>query len=379
MSVKLIFASDSFKGSLSQQTISELLTETANQIFDNPICLPLNISDGGEGALDSIISVKNGEFFTATVCNPLYEKINARYGAFEDTAVISMSEASGLTLIPKEARNPLFTTTFGTGELIKNAINKGYRKIAITIGGSATNDGGMGALTALGAKFYLKNGELAKGVGKELIEVTKIDLSPLNQYSDIEFIVLSDVQNPLTGKNGASRIFAPQKGADPETVEFLEKGMLNFERIMFESINKSQQTIAGGGAAGGLGFGLAVGLNAKMTSGIEYVLDLNDYDAKLDGATLVITGEGRIDGQTAFGKVISGIINRAKNKNVPVYAIVGSVGDGAEELYNHGLNGIYSIINKPDNLENILANSEQLYTATAKSLFNTVKSLLNSI
>ncbi len=376
MSVKLIFASDSFKGSLSSKTISDILNTVANEVFDKPTCLPLCISDGGEGALDAIIKATNGEYFTALVYNPLFENISAKYGAFNDTAVISMAEASGLTLIPTSKRNPLYTTTYGTGELIKQAIIKGYKKIVVTIGGSATNDGGMGALIALGGKFYLNDGSMAKGVGAELENVVKADLSQLKQYEDIEFIILSDVQNPLTGKNGASRIFAPQKGADEKTVERLELGMINYENVVFSSLGLQKQEIAGAGGAGGLGFGLKVGLNAKVYSGIEYVLDLNDYDAKLDGATCVITGEGRIDGQTAFGKVISGIINRAKKKNVPVYAIVGSVGEGAEQLYNYGLNGIYSIINAPDNLDNILTNSEVLYTATAKSLFSTIKSLI---
>ncbi len=376
MSVKLIFASDSFKGSLSSKTISNILTDVANQTFEKPECLPLCISDGGEGALDAIIEATNGNYFSALVSNPLFEKIEAKYGAFNDTAVISMAEASGLTLIPSEKRNPLCTTTYGMGELIKRAIDDGYKKIVITIGGSATNDGGMGALIALGAKFVLKNGSLAIGVGCELENVDTADLSPLKAYNDIEFLILSDVQNPLTGANGASRIFAPQKGADKATVERLEKGMINFEKVVFNSLGLEKEEIAGAGGAGGLGFGLKLGLNAKIVSGIEYILNLNNYEQKLDGATCVITGEGRIDSQTAYGKVISGIINKAKAKNVPVFAIVGSVGKGADELYNYGLSGIYSIINTPDSLDNILANSETLYRASAKSLFTTIKSLI---
>lgn len=374
--MKFIFASDSFKGSLSQSCISSILTEVARETFEEPECVSLCISDGGEGALDSIIEVTKGEFLTAKVNNPLFEKINARYGVYNDTAVISMSEASGLTLIPTEKRNPLYTTTYGTGELIKQAIDKGYKKIVITIGGSATNDGGMGALIALGAKFYLRNGELAKGVGEELGEIVSADFSLLNNYKDIQFTVLTDVQNYLTGKEGATRIFARQKGADDNTIDLLEKGMVNYEKVVFKTLNKDKFEIAGGGGAGGLGFGLVTGLNAQIYSGIDYILNLNNYDEKLQGATCVITGEGRIDGQTAYGKVISGIIDRAKKKNVPVFAIVGSVGDGAEELYNCGLNGIYSIINKPDCLENILANSKELYKACALSLFNTIKSLV---
>ncbi len=378
MSIKLIFASDSFKGSLSSKEISNILTSVANEVFDSPICLPLSISDGGEGALDAIIEATNGKYFKAKVYDPLFNVMSAKFGAFNDTAVISMSEASGLTLVPHEKKNPLYTTTFGTGELIKEAIEKGYKKIVITIGGSATNDGGMGALIALGAKFILKDGTPAKGIGIELESVIKADLSALEKYKDIEFTVLSDVQNPLTGVNGATKVFSPQKGADTVIVERLENGMINYEQVIFESLGKKQEIINGAGAAGGLGFGLKVGLNADIISGIEYILDLNNYDDKLDGATCVITGEGRIDEQTAFGKVISGIIKRAKNRNVPVYAIVGSVGKGAEELYNHGLKGIYSIINTPSDLETILKNSNSLYKATAKSLFYTIKSLIQN-
>ncbi len=376
MSVKLIFASDSYKGSLTQRQICDVLTRSATAVFSNPACLPMVISDGGEGALDAIIEVTNGKILSTEVNDPLFNKIQARYGVFKDTAVVSMSEASGLTLVPDSLKNPLNTTTFGTGELIKKAIFDGYKKVVITIGGSATNDGGMGALIALGAIFTLKNGSLAKGVGGELGEVQKIDLSPLNKYSDVEFIVLSDVQNTLTGDEGCAKVFARQKGATDEIIDALEEGMKNYEAKVFEALGQEKCEIKGGGAAGGLGFGLKTCLNATVLSGIEYVLDLNDYDSKLEGATCVITGEGRIDSQTAYGKVISGIINRAKAKGVPVFAIVGSVGKGAEELYNHGLNGIYSIIDTPNSLENILADSEKLYEKTALSLFNTIKSLI---
>ncbi len=376
MSIKLIFASDSFKGSLSQSTISRILTEAANQVFEAAECLPLCISDGGEGALDAIIEASGGEYFKSRVSDPLFCTIDARYGAFKDTAVISMSECSGLTLIPESARNPLYTTTYGTGELIRHAADRGYKRIVVTVGGSATNDGGIGALTALGAKFMLKDGTYARGMGCELENIASADLSPLKRYEGIEFTVLTDVQNPLTGESGATKVFAVQKGADPDMIERLELGMQNYQKVFFDALNESPHDIPGGGAAGGLGFGLTLGLNANIKSGIDYILDLNEYDKKLDGATCVITGEGRIDSQTAYGKVISGVIERARKKGVPVFAIVGSVGEGAEVLYSRGLCGIYSIINKPCDLDGILANSEELYKATARSLFNTIKSLM---
>ncbi len=374
--IKLVFASDSFKGSLTTKKINEILTESAREVFSKAelVCLP--ISDGGEGAVDTIVEFKNGSFINVKVNNPLFEEITAKYGVFEDTAVISMSEASGLTLIEEDRRNPLKTTTFGTGELILDAVEKGYKKIIITIGGSATNDGGMGALTALGAKFTLKDGKLAKGVGEELELVESVDFSALEKYSGIDFTVLCDVTNPLTGEKGASKVFAKQKGATEGIIERLELGMINYENVVFSSLNTQKTEIVGGGAAGGLGFALKVGLNAKMKSGIDYVLDLAEFDKKIKNATAIITGEGRIDSQSVDGKVISGILSRAKKRDVPVFAIVGSVGDGAEKAYQKGINGIYSIIDKPSSLDIILENSETLYKKTAISLFNTIKSII---
>ncbi len=378
MSLKLVFASDSFKGSLKSEEINQILMRVAKEVFDDVNCLPIAVSDGGEGALDCIVSVTNGVYFKNTVSDPLFRPINARYGAFEDVAVVSMSEASGLTLISNVERNPLYTTTFGTGELIKNAIEKGYKKIIITIGGSATNDGGMGALIALGAKFFLDDGSMAKGIGEELEKVRKVDFSELEKYSDVSFTVLSDVSNPLTGETGATKIFSKQKGADKNIMQRLEKGMINYETVVFNALNKPKVEIFGGGAAGGLGFALRTALNAEMRSGIDYILDLNNYDEKLIGATCVITGEGRIDEQTAYGKVIAGILARAKKANVPVFAIVGSVGEGADTLYSQGLCGIYSIIDRPDTLDGVLVDSKNLYDRTARSLFYTIKAICNN-
>ncbi len=372
---KLVFSSDSFKGSLTQTEINEILSSVATSVFDKPLLETVIVSDGGEGALDAIISAKNGKIITKQVLDPLFRKITARYGTYDDTAVISMSEASGLPLLNSNERNPLKATTFGTGELILDAITNGYKNITITIGGSATNDGGMGALIALGAKFYLSNGNLAQGTGEELELIDKVDLSPLKKYSDIKFTVLCDVNNPLTGERGATAVYSKQKGATPEMMEVLERGMKNYESKVLKSLALAKTEIVGGGAAGGLGFALKLGLNAKMVSGIDYVLDLNDFDKKIKGATAIITGEGRIDEQSAQGKVISGILNRANKKGVPVFAIVGSVGVGVEKAYELGLKGVYSIINKPDSLENILENSKELYRQTAQSLFATIKAL----
>ena len=373
--MKIISASDSFKGSLTQEKINQLLKDTAKKVFGDFKMVELLISDGGEGALDALISYKKGKILQAEVSDPLFRKINARYGVFEDTAVISMSEASGITLVNGDEKNPYYTTTYGTGEIIKKVVLDGYKKVYVTIGGSATNDGGLGVMSALGYKVYKKDGTLCKGVGKELIDVEKIDCSDSIDTSAVEFIVLSDVTNLLTGEKGASKVFAKQKGATPEMIEDLEKGMKNWASVLDKTFNVKTQEIIGGGAAGGLGAMLYAVLSSKMRSGIEEMLNLSGFDEALKDADFVITGEGRIDGQSLDGKIISGIVNRAKSQDVPVYAIVGSVGENADKLYEKGLDGINSIINKHDSLENVLNNSEKLYSACAESLFRTIKSI----
>ena len=373
--MKLVFASDSFKGSLTSNDINGILTEKAVKIFGEDVKTEsFLIADGGEGTLDALISQKQGDIIYKTVNDPLFRPIKSRYGVFGNTAIISMNEASGLPILKPEERNPLFTTTFGTGELILDALDKGYKNLIITIGGSATNDGGIGALTALGAKFILKDGKVAKGIGIELEEIVDIDLTNLIDFSMVNVTVLSDVTNPLLGEKGASRVFAKQKGADKQMIERLEKGMTNYAKVVEKTFNKPCD-FEGAGGAGGLGFALKTYLGAVMRSGIEVVLDLIDFDEKIKCADLVITGEGRIDSQSVDGKVISGILKRTTKQNIPTIAIVGSVGVGAEKAYELGLSGIYSLIDKPSNLEQILIDSKDLYGKIAESVFRTIKSI----
>ena len=375
--MKVVVLIDSFKGSISSISAGNSVMYGVKRVFPNAEVLVLPLADGGEGTVDALVEGCGGEFVSVETCGPLNEKVLSTYGIINNrTAIMEMSTSAGITLIDEKDRNPLFTTTFGVGEMIKHAIDNGCRDFIIGIGGSATNDGGMGALTALGAKFTLKDGKLAKGVGEELELVESVDFSALEKYSGIDFTVLCDVTNPLTGEKGASRVFAKQKGATEGIIERLELGMINYENVVFSSLNTQKTEIVGGGAAGGLGFALKVGLNAKMKSGIDYVLDLAEFDKKIKNATAIITGEGRIDSQSVDGKVISGILSRAKKRDVPVFAIVGSVGDGAEKAYQKGINGIYSIIDKPSSLDIILENSETIYKKTAISLFNTIKSII---
>ena len=370
--MKIVIASDSFKGSLTGETINGIWQAVAGADETCKV-VPLLVADGGDGTLDAIVKQKRGKIKRATVFDPLFRKINSRYGEFGDSAVISMCECSGLTLISESERDPLKTTSYGTGELIKKAINAGKKKIYVTLGGSATNDGGMGALTALGYKFIKKDGTVAKGTGEELGEIAIIDDSGAIDASGREFIILSDVTNPLTGEKGATKTFARQKGASDEHIEYLEKGMLNFRNVLNEKYKTDANGIVGGGAAGGMGAGLTLALNAKIVSGVNEILNIVDFDEIIKDADYIITGEGRIDGQSKDGKVISGVIDRASKKGVPVIAIVGTAGSGFDQLYERGLTAVFSIIDKPTDLGDILERSPKLYKDVATSVFRLIK------
>ena len=366
--MKIVIATDSFKGSLSGLTINSIWEKVAAKSGCKHKIVPLLVADGGDGTLDAVISQKFGQLVYVPVNNPLFEKIDARYGVFDDCALISMCECSGLTLIPRELRNPLKTTSFGTGELIKHAVLSGKKKIYVALGGSATNDAGIGALTALGFKFIKRDGSFACGVGGELADIVKIDQSDAIDLSGVEIIVLSDVTNPLTGKNGATNVFARQKGASDQEIELLERGMLNFKNVFIDTYGVDADKIAGAGAAGGMGSGLAVMLNAKIVSGVEKILDIVNFDEAISGADYIITGEGKIDAQSVDGKVISGILKHAKAAYKPVIAVVGTVGEGYERLFEMGLTAVFSIIDGPNSFEDIIKKSPMLYERTAQSI-----------
>ena len=372
---KFVFASDSFKGSLTSGEIAELLTTAAKKQFPTCECVPFWIADGGEGTLEAILSQKEGKIVYVTVENPLGEKIEARYGVFEDTAIICMSEASGLPLIRAGQRNARLTSTYGTGELMRHAIESGYKKLYVTLGGSATNDGGTGALSALGYRFLDKDGLPLKGRGEDLINIAMIDGSSAVDFSGIETTLLCDVSNPLLGETGATYTYGRQKGASDSDLAFLERGMENFARAAREYCGVSLD-VSGGGAAGGIGGALYAFCGAKMQSGIDAVLTIGGFDELVKDATLVVTGEGRVDFQSANGKAIDGILARANKFSVPVVAIAGSVGEGADKLYEKGLTAVYSIINKPMPLEDALKNAKELYLATAQNVFRTLKVFL---
>lgn len=373
--MKLLFASDSFKGTLSSEQIINLLTDSANRIFPGCETLGVPIADGGEGTVDAVIAVTKGELRSVRVHGPLMEETQAVYGVFHgDSAIIEMAAASGLPMVPAEKRNPLHTTTYGTGELIKDALDNGYRRLSIAIGGSATNDGGMGAMRALGVRFLDKDGAELSGVGADLARVADIDVSGLHSaVKDADITVMCDVNNPLTGPDGATYTFGKQKGGTPEILDELELGMKQYAAVMRDKLGLDVENLAGAGAAGGLGAALCGYLEATLKSGIETVLDLIDFDGLLEGTDLVVTGEGRIDWQSAFGKVPSGVGLRCKAKSIPAIAIVGGMGNGAEKIYEFGVDSIVPTINGAMTIEEALERAQELYTCAADRTFRMIR------
>lgn len=373
--MKFLFASDSFKGTLSSEQIITLLDAAAKNVFPDCETMGIPVADGGEGTIDAVISVLHGSIYEVDVHGPLMEEVVSRYGETGNgAAVIEMAAASGLPMVPVDKRDPRVTTTYGTGELIKTALDRGCRDITIAIGGSATNDGGMGAMRALGIRFLDENGEELSGCGNDLARVADIDISGLHSaVKDARFTIMCDVNNPLTGPDGATYTFGKQKGGSPEILDELEQGMIHYAALIREKMGTDVDQIPGSGAAGGLGAAFCVFLKAEMKSGIETVLDLIHFDELLEGVDLVITGEGRIDWQSAFGKVPSGIGNRCRKKGIPAIAIVGGMGDKAEMIFDHGIDSIITTINGAMGLDEALERAEELYAGAAERAFRMIK------
>jgi glycerate kinase len=373
--MKLLFASDSFKGSLTSQRISQLLTLAAKEVFGECECIGVPVADGGEGTTDAVVLAANGKKAYATVHGPLMEEAKAYYGIIDrDKAVLEMAQASGLPMVPEKLRNPLNTTTYGTGELVLAAVNAGHTDISIAIGGSATNDGGMGFASALGVKFLDADGNVLEGKGSELEKVADIDVSGVPEsIRKVHFTVMCDVTNPLCGKDGATYTFGKQKGGTPEILDRLEKGMCSYRDVIIKKFGVNPDDTPGTGAAGGLGAALKIFFNAEMKSGIETVLNLIDFDALLPGADLVVTGEGRTDWQSCFGKVMQGVGDRTKKYDVPAVALCGGLGDGYEGIYEHGIDSIITTVDGPMPLAEALDRAEELYYKGAVRLFRMVR------
>lgn len=373
--MKFLFASDSFKGSLTSETTVRLLDKAAREVFGDCETSGVPVADGGEGTVDAVVAAENGSIVKVMVHGPLMEETEAFYGIFgTDKAVIEMAAASGLPMVPEEKRDPRFTTTYGTGELILDALNRGYRDISIAIGGSATNDGGTGCARALGVRFLDEEGNELEGFGKDLISIRKIDISALDpRLKDARITVMCDVTNPLCGQDGATWTFGRQKGATEEIQHELEEGMCNYRDVIIRDFGINCDEIQGAGAAGGLGAALKVFLGGEMRSGIETVLDLIHFDERLEGVDLVVTGEGRTDWQSCFGKVMQGVGERARKKGVPVLGLSGSLGRNAMDICNCGVASLMTTVNAPMPLSEALERAQELYYEGAVRMFRFVK------
>ena len=354
--MKILLAPDKFRGSLDATQVCEAMSEGIRMVSTEIEVLSLPMADGGEGTLDLLLWYSGGKKHTAKVQDPLGRMIDAEYGLSADrkTAFIEMATASGLRLLKNEERNPLKTSTFGTGELIKIVLEGDVENIILGIGGSATTDAGIGMAAALGWQFLDENGEQLSPIGKNLIKIKKV-LSPVSNHGSLVSIyVACDVTNPLFGENGASYIYGPQKGADEQAVKELDEGLQNISMIFERDFGKNYSLISGTGAAGGLGFGSMAFLNAELKEGVKLLMDFCDFDKKLKDVNLIITGEGKIDNQTLQGKLIKGITDRANHAKIPIAAICGTLDVSPQELQEIGINYAASIINRPMNLDEAL-------------------------
>ena len=372
--MKLLFASDSLKGTLTSAQTIDLLGKAANEVFGRCEWEGIPVADGGEGTADTVISAVRGERVPVTVHGPLLETVHTYYGSLnENRAIIEMAAASGLTLIPESKRDPRTTTSFGTGEMIKDALTRGFTDISIAIGGSATNDGGMGCMRALGVRFLDVRGEELNGTGEDLIRVSSIDTSGLDpRLNQVKLTVMCDVNNPLCGPDGAAYTFGKQKGGTPPVLDQLENGMINYRNIMIQKFGINPDEIPGSGAAGGLGAALCIFLRGQLKSGIETVLDLIDFDSRLNGVSLVVTGEGRADWQSCFGKVMQGIGQRCRQRGIPAVALTGSMGTGAEKIYDYGIRSIMTTVNGVMDLNEAFNRAEELYYQGAIRMFRLI-------
>lgn len=373
--MKIVFAPDSYKGSLSAERICQLLDRAAKKVLGDCETVGIPVSDGGEGAAGVVVAATKGHFRRLSVCGPMGTPVEAKYGIFHgDCAMIEMAEASGLPLVAAEERNVRRATTFGTGELIRDALEQGIRKFHIAIGGSATNDGGIGCAAALGVRFFDEMERELEPIPENLGHISRIDTSGIHKaVKEADFTVICDVTNPLLGETGATRIFGPQKGATPEDQEFLEAGMTNYAAVLEKTFGKDIAGIPGAGAAGGLGAGLMAFAGATLQRGIETILDILEFDRVIAGADLVITGEGRMDNQSVYGKVPSGVGMAAKKQGIPCVAIVGGMGTGASDIYEYGVDSVITTINGIMTIEEAMEHAEELFLNAAERLFRMVR------
>ena len=358
-----VLAPDSFKESMTAEQACQAMQRGILQVFPDANCITVPMADGGEGTVDALISSLKGERVTCQVTGPLTSQSIETYFGLVDagqTVVIEMAKANGIHLLASSQRNPMLTSTYGTGEMIKQALDLGVKKIIIGLGGSVTNDGGAGMAQALGVRFLNTAGESIQVCGGNLDQIDQIDFSQLDaRLNNTEILIASDVNNPLCGSNGASAIFGPQKGATSEMVQQLDRNLSHFADLVEAGLGISKRNIPGAGAAGGLGFGLMAFAGAKLQSGVALIMEQNKLAQKIANVDYVFTGEGKIDHQTALGKTPFGVAQVAQQLNKPVIAFAGLVGEGIESLYQVGFSQIVGI-NPPDFLlEEALKDAEQ--------------------
>jgi glycerate kinase len=369
--MKIIIAPNTFKETLSAVEVADCIEQGIKTIWPETAIEKFPLADGGDGTVDALVSATGGKIIARKVTGPLGKKVRAEIGLLGDemTAVVEMASASGLRLVSLEKRNPLRTTTYGTGELIKACLDRGAKKIIVGVGGSATVDGGAGMATALGAKLLDKSGKPIESGGGGLKNLFRIDCSQLDsRIKHTKFIVAADVDNPLLGERGAARVYAAQKGATPKMVGELEKYLTNFARVIEKDLGVGVANLPGAGAAGGLGAGSVAFLNARIKQGVDIVIEAWGLREKMKNADLVFTGEGSIDRQTLYGKVPFGVAKIARKYGVPVIAIAGNVEDGAYMLSKYGIEAIFSTTPRIMTLAEIRKNPGQLITNTVEQI-----------
>ncbi|RML57980.1 Glycerate kinase [Pseudomonas syringae pv. pisi] len=369
--MKIVIAPDSFKDSLSAQAVADAIASGVAEVWPHAELIKCPMADGGEGTIEALLAACNGELMSASVSGPLGAPVTAHWGWLADsrTAIIEMAMASGLQLLTLAQRDACVTSTEGTGQLISAALDAGARRVILAIGGSATNDGGSGMLTALGARFLNADDQPLAPGGLALAELARIDLSGFDpRLSNVCIEIAADVDNPLCGPNGASSIFGPQKGASPEQVMALDAALGCFADQTAQVLGEDLRNSPGSGAAGGMGFAAKAYLKASFRAGVEVVADLTGLEQALIGADLVITGEGRFDAQTLRGKTPLGVARVAQRRQVPVIVLAGTLGEGYEQLYAHGIGAAFALVSGPMSLEQACRDTRRLLHERARDV-----------
>ena len=374
--MKVVIAPQSFKGSISALDAARAIEEGVLRVVPDAGTVLVPVADGGDGTLETLVDATGGEVRSTTVTGPIGKLVTAGWGALGDgqTAVIEMARTSGLALLSLAERDPLHATTYGLGEVLREALDAGFRSFIVGIGGSATNDGGAGMAQALGVRLLDETGKDLPAGGAALAGLRRVDLSGLDErVMEARFSVACDVSNPLTGPEGASAVYGPQKGATPDLVEQLDAALKNFARVVERDTGTSIDAVRGSGAAGGLGGGMMAFLGGSLRAGVDIVLDHVGLDEKLEGADLVITGEGRIDFQTVYDKAPIGVARRAKRRGIPVLAVCGSLGKGFEDVHAEGIDAAVSILTAPMTLDEASARAGELIADAVAEAMRSMK------